>query len=104
MPHCKAATSVKAPRGAFRCDHAAVLTKALDTMLGDLSRALAGQGVAVSIAGLWHSLGRWRIAIKERTARPVRKGKLETDGWSASTYPLSESCSGQDGFHVLQAS
>jgi transposase len=51
------------------------LAKAPDITLADLRGSLAGQGVAVSIAGLWHFFGRRRITLKKRPGmRPNRIG------------------------------
>jgi transposase len=51
----------------------AELAKAPDITLADLRGTLAGQGVAVSIAGLWRFFGRRRITLKKRPGmRPNR--------------------------------
>jgi transposase len=51
----------------------AELAKSPDITLADLRGTLAGQGVAVSIAGLWRFFGRRRITLKKRLGmRPNR--------------------------------
>ena len=88
--------------------HAAFILGAIeakdDITLVELQAPLAERGTPFGIGTLWRFFDRHGITRKKRMARPVRKGKFETACWSASTYPVSGSRPGQDGFRALQAS
>jgi len=86
-----------------RADILAVWEARKDISLEELRVALIELGLHVSVAGLHRFFVRHGMTRKKRMARPVRKGKSETACWSASTYPVSGSRPGQDGFRALQA-
>ena len=89
-------------------DHAAFILTAIeqqpDPTLAELRGMLAARGVSTSVATLWRFFARHGITRKKRMARPVCKGDFLTACWSASTYPVSRSSLGQDGFRALRAS
>jgi transposase len=75
-----------------------------DITLDELRRELGQAGVTVAISTLHRFFARHGITRKKRMARPVCKGDFLTACWSASTYPVSRSSLGQDGFRALRAS
>src|SRR5579872_3283930 len=59
---------------------------------------LSEHGVRLSNGAMWSTVARLGLSFKKRMARPVRKGfSARRSGRSASTYPVSGQCPGQDG-------
>ena len=63
-----------------------------------LRAELAERGVKVSYDAVWRFLRAERLTFKKRMARPVRKRDLSWQCRSASTYPVSGTSPGQDGY------
>lgn len=77
---------------------------ATDFTLRGLVAELAERGVKVDYVQVWRFVHAEGLSFKKRMARPVCKGDFGWRDWSASTYPVSGSSPGQDGFRAVRAS